>query len=208
VREVAEGVADGEGDAAAEGAETGEFHGIEEIADEVGVDAEGGIGACFGEEFLAAGAAETAGEAFAAGFVGGELEEVFEVGDHGHGFGDADDAGVAEELISAGKTAEALIEFEAIAAALPADKLATIPQVWYPLLQLRLASQAGLPEAERDWSGVDGLLDSLAASANGRYFAPSPAQALIMLWLMRFMVLRCVLSPRPTAPARGRGGMR
>jgi predicted Zn-dependent protease len=74
-------------------------------------------------------------------------------------------AGVAQALISAGKTAEALIEFEAIAAALPADKLATIPQVWYPLLQLRLASQAGLPEAERDWSGVDGLLDSLAASA-------------------------------------------
>ena len=97
VREVAEGVADGEGDTAAEGAETGEFHGVEEIADEVGVDAERGIGACFGEEFLTAGAAEAAGEAFAAGFVGGELEEVFEVGDHGHGFGDADDAGVAEE---------------------------------------------------------------------------------------------------------------
>lgn len=79
-------------------------------------------------------------------------------------------AGAAQALVSAGKTAEALAEFEAIAAALPANQLPSIPQVWYPLLQLRLASQAGLPEAERDWSGVDSLLDSLAAS---RSIAPS-----------------------------------
>lgn len=73
-------------------------------------------------------------------------------------------AGAAQALISAGKTPEALAEFEAIAAALPADKLATIPQVWYPLLQLRIASQAGLPAADRDWSGVDRLIEVLAQS--------------------------------------------
>jgi cellulose synthase operon protein C len=84
-------------------------------------------------------------------------------------------AGAAQALVSAGKTAEALEEFEAIASALPEDKLVTIPQVWYPLFQLRLASQAGLPEADRDWSGVDALLDSLAK------FATVPPSQLALL---------------------------
>ena len=75
-------------------------------------------------------------------------------------------AGAAQALISAGKTAEALAEFEAIAAALSEDKLATIPQVWYPLLQLRIATQAELPRADRDWSGVDRLLEVLAKSSS------------------------------------------
>ena len=73
-------------------------------------------------------------------------------------------AGAAQALISAGKAPEALAEFEAIAAVLPEDKLAGIPQVWYPLLQLRIASQAELPAADRDWSGVDRLLEVLAQS--------------------------------------------
>lgn len=73
-------------------------------------------------------------------------------------------AGAAMALISAGRTPEALAEFEAIAATLPEDKLPTIPQVWFPLLQLRIASQAELPATERDWSGVDGLLEVLAQS--------------------------------------------
>ena len=70
-------------------------------------------------------------------------------------------AGAAQALVSSGKAGEALAEFEAIAAALPEDRLATIPQVWYPLLQLRIASQADLPAADRDWSGVDRLLEIL-----------------------------------------------
>ena len=73
-------------------------------------------------------------------------------------------AGAAQALISAGKTSEALAEFEAIAAALPEDKLASIPQVWYPLLQLRIASQAERPASDRDWSGVDRLLEILTKS--------------------------------------------
>jgi len=73
-------------------------------------------------------------------------------------------AGAAQALVSAGKAAEALAEFEAIAAALPEDRLVTIPQAWYPLLQLRIASQAELPAADRDWSGVDRLLEVLTKS--------------------------------------------
>lgn len=75
-------------------------------------------------------------------------------------------AGAAQALVSAGKTEQALAEFEAIAAALPPEQIARIPQVWYPLLQLRLTSQSALPDSERDWSGVDSLLESIAASGS------------------------------------------
>jgi tetratricopeptide (TPR) repeat protein len=74
-------------------------------------------------------------------------------------------AGTASALAAAGKADEALAEFEAIASAIPADRLATVPQVWYPLLQLRMQQQARLPVAQRDWSRVDQLLDSLEQSA-------------------------------------------
>ena len=73
-------------------------------------------------------------------------------------------AGAAQALVSSGKTAEALEELETIAAALPENLLPTIPQVWYPLLQLRIASQADLPAADRDWSGVERLLEILTAA--------------------------------------------
>ena len=74
-------------------------------------------------------------------------------------------AGTASALAAAGKPDEALAEFEAIALAIPAERLATVPQVWYPLLQLRMQQQARLPVAQRDWSRVDQLLDSLEQSA-------------------------------------------
>ena len=74
-------------------------------------------------------------------------------------------AGTASALAAAGKPDEALAEFEAIASALPADRLATVAQVWYPLLQLRMQQQANLPVAQRDWGSVDQLLDSLDQSA-------------------------------------------
>jgi cellulose synthase operon protein C len=80
-------------------------------------------------------------------------------------------AGAAQALISAGKSDQALAEFEAIAAAIEEDKLVAIPQVWYPLLQLRISSQASLPREERDWSRVDRLIEALDKSGT-----VSPAQ--------------------------------
>lgn len=70
-------------------------------------------------------------------------------------------AGAAQALLSAGKVDEALAQFETIAAGVSEQQLATIPQIWYPLLQLRINSQASLPAPERDWSSVDGLLEIL-----------------------------------------------
>ena len=54
-------------------------------------------------------------------------------------------AGAAQALLSAGKVDEALAEFETIAAGLSEKEITNIPQIWYPLLQLRINSQAALP---------------------------------------------------------------
>lgn len=70
-------------------------------------------------------------------------------------------AGAAEAMMGIGRTDEALAEFEAIARGLSGEKLTSIPQVWYPLLQLRIARQAALPRQEQDWSGIDGLLAAI-----------------------------------------------
>jgi tetratricopeptide (TPR) repeat protein len=69
--------------------------------------------------------------------------------------------GAASALMAAGKNDEALAEYEAVAAGVPADKLAGIPQIWLPLLQLRVAAQARRPAEKRDWSKIDALLESL-----------------------------------------------
>lgn len=73
--------------------------------------------------------------------------------------------GAASALVAAGKQDEALREFETVAAAIPRDRLASIPQVWNPLLQLRIASLLKRPAADRDWSAIDGLIDTLQQSA-------------------------------------------
>ena len=73
-------------------------------------------------------------------------------------------AGTASALAAAGKPEEALAEFESIAAALAPERLAAVPQVWYPLLQLRMQQQAKLPVVQRDWASVDQLLDVLEQS--------------------------------------------
>lgn len=73
-------------------------------------------------------------------------------------------AGSAAALASAGKPEEALAEFEAIAAAMDPERFGAVPQVWYPLLQLRMQQQAKRPLSDRDWSSVDALLDKLAES--------------------------------------------
>jgi cellulose synthase operon protein C len=84
-------------------------------------------------------------------------------------------AGTAAALAAAGKPDEALTEFESIAAALPPDRLAAVPQVWYPLLQLRMQRQAKQPVPQRDWSSIDQLIDTLEQSA-----AMTPAQLALL----------------------------
>ena len=73
--------------------------------------------------------------------------------------------GAASALASGGRSDEALQEFESVAQAIPADRLASIPQVWYPLLQLRVAAQLKRPVPERDWTTVEGLIGTLEESA-------------------------------------------
>jgi predicted Zn-dependent protease len=92
-------------------------------------------------------------------------------------------AGAAQALVSAGQTDQALAEFEAIAGGLPPEQLVEIPQLWYPLLQLRIGKQAALPRAERDWSVVDSLLTALEAS-------PSVAPAQLALLRAETLVRR------------------
>lgn len=72
--------------------------------------------------------------------------------------------GVASALLAGGKADEAQVEFELVAAAIPQDRLAGVPQVWGPLLQLRVAAQMKQPTAERDWSAIDDLLELLQQS--------------------------------------------
>ena len=72
--------------------------------------------------------------------------------------------GVAAALSASGKPDAALAEFELIATSLSSDKLPRVPQVWNPLLQLRIASQLKRPPAERNWSKVDQLLETLERS--------------------------------------------
>jgi Tfp pilus assembly protein PilF len=91
--------------------------------------------------------------------------------------------GAAQALVSAGQTDQALAEFEAIAGGLPPEQLVEIPQLWYPLLQLRIGKQAALPRAERDWSVVDSLLAALEAS-------PSVAPAQLALLRAETLVRR------------------
>lgn len=74
--------------------------------------------------------------------------------------------GAASALIAAGKPDEALQEFEIVATAIPRERIASIPQVWNPLLQLRVAAQMKRPPADRDWSRIDDLLDMLQESAD------------------------------------------
>ncbi len=92
-----DGILDWQGHTTAECAQGCLLHRVEKVGEEFTVDFERGVATSFGDEFLAAGAAEAAGKAFAAAFVSGELEEVLDVFDHRHRLGDADDTGMAKE---------------------------------------------------------------------------------------------------------------
>lgn len=73
--------------------------------------------------------------------------------------------GAATAMASAGRSAEALAEFEAITALVKPEQLASFPPLWHPLLQLRINAQRQLPPAKRNWSRVDGLIDTLKSSS-------------------------------------------
>jgi tetratricopeptide (TPR) repeat protein len=72
--------------------------------------------------------------------------------------------GAAAALAATGRPDEALVEYESLAAALSAERLAAAPQVWQPLLQLRVGQQLRRPAADRDWTRTDALLDVLEQS--------------------------------------------
>ncbi len=70
----------------------------------------------------------------------------------------------ASAMAAAGRSEDAMAEFETVAGALPAERLAATPQVWYPLLQLRVNDQLKRPAGDRDWSRIDDLLTNLEQS--------------------------------------------
>ena len=72
--------------------------------------------------------------------------------------------GVANALAASGKPDAALKELEEVAASLPADQLLKMPQVWNPLLQLRIAAEMMRPTADRDWARVDQIIAALEQS--------------------------------------------
>lgn len=72
--------------------------------------------------------------------------------------------GAAAALASTGRPDEALVEYESLAAALTPERLAATPQVWQPLLQLRVGQQMKRPAADRDWTQTDAILDTLEQS--------------------------------------------
>jgi len=72
--------------------------------------------------------------------------------------------GVATALAASGKPDAARAELEAVAASLPPERLSQLPQVWYPLIQFRIADQMKRKPADRDWSQIDRFLDNLDQS--------------------------------------------
>lgn len=72
--------------------------------------------------------------------------------------------GAANALVASGKPEQALAEFELVADSIAAERLAAIPQVWAPLLQLRIGVQSRKPDADRDWTAVDELMEMLGNS--------------------------------------------
>ena len=72
--------------------------------------------------------------------------------------------GAAEALLGGGKPDEALAELETVATGMTAERLISLPQVWRPLLRLRVDTQSRRRPEDRDWSLVDGLLDALEQS--------------------------------------------
>ncbi|MEN9663750.1 MAG: hypothetical protein RLZZ326_113 [Planctomycetota bacterium] len=64
----------------------------------------------------------------------------------------------------AGRTDEALAEFESLAALQSVEELPRMQLLWAPLLDLRVKDQLRRPEAERNWKKVDALVELLSTS--------------------------------------------
>jgi len=71
---------------------------------------------------------------------------------------------LASALHAAGRPVEALAEFEAISRSFPPERLPTAPQIWKPLLELRIQKQLQRPVAERDWTEADSVVAMLQES--------------------------------------------
>jgi tetratricopeptide (TPR) repeat protein len=69
----------------------------------------------------------------------------------------------ATALEQSGKPDEAIEIVEQMAAAIPPESLTSRPEIWRTLLRMRVAKQARRPEAERDWTAVDGLVATISA---------------------------------------------
>jgi tetratricopeptide (TPR) repeat protein len=74
--------------------------------------------------------------------------------------------GMASAMAAAGRRDEALAEFESMARTLAPERLATLPQIWRPLLELRINKQLQRPPAERDWTSADAVVAMLTESAS------------------------------------------
>lgn len=66
--------------------------------------------------------------------------------------------GIAAALMAMGKTDEAKAKYESLATALGRDKAMSTPQIWRPVLQLRMDEQMRKPKESRDWSRVDAIM--------------------------------------------------
>ncbi len=67
--------------------------------------------------------------------------------------------GVAMAHMQMGKTDQANKEFLTVASVLGKDKSLATPQIWRPLLQLRLDEQMRLPKEKRNWVSVDAIMN-------------------------------------------------
>ena len=72
--------------------------------------------------------------------------------------------GAAAALSASGRKEQAQAEYEVIFNAMAPDDVSAFPQLWNPLLQLRIDQQLARPTDERNWAQVDSLVDLLASS--------------------------------------------
>ncbi|HEX3997312.1 MAG TPA: tetratricopeptide repeat protein [Pirellulales bacterium] len=72
--------------------------------------------------------------------------------------------GIAMAYLSMGKTDEAKRRYDLLVKAVGKDKALSTPQIWRPIVQLRMDEQLRRPKAERDWTRVDEIIQQLDSS--------------------------------------------
>ena len=70
---------------------------------------------------------------------------------------------IAGALMATGKTEEAHRAYENLARAIGKNRAMSTPQIWRPIVQLRMDEQMRKPKDKRDWSGVDAIINLLDA---------------------------------------------